>query len=115
MKVLISLGSNDLPAAHIQWATQRLSQLLTHVHASRRLWTMDIRKTGIFYMNSLITGETTLSLPDLNNLLKDMEKQTGRRDGRVTIDLDIMLYGEERLHEKDWPRPYIQKLLNEVL
>jgi 2-amino-4-hydroxy-6-hydroxymethyldihydropteridine diphosphokinase len=115
MKVLISLGSNYLPAAHIQWASQRLSCLLTDMRMSRCLWTADVKGTGVFYMNRLAVGNTPLSLQELNTQLKDIEKETNRVQGRVTIDLDIMLYGDERLHERDWPRPYIQQLINDVL
>ena len=46
--------------------------------------------------------------------LKAIEKEGHRSRGHVTIDLDLMLYNDARYHEKDWPRPYIQLLINDI-
>ena len=67
------------------------------------------------YMNRLATGHTTLTAEALIYELKRMEAETGRTRNGITIDLDLMQYGEQRFHEKDWPRPYIQQLLPDVL
>lgn len=109
--VLIALGSNTLQCAHIQWASQRLSALLSDVTMSRVLWTPDIHGRGLWYMNRLLWGRTSLSPTDLTTLLKQIEQETGRTRQRVTIDLDLMQYGHQRYHLTDWERPYIQKLL----
>lgn len=110
-RVIIALGSNRLPAAHIQWASERMGSLLEDVRFSRRLWTEDIHGTGIYYMNRLAVANTTLSMDDLQHELKAIEAATGRSRQHVTIDLDLMLYDEQRFHERDWSRPYIQQLL----
>lgn len=114
-RVLIALGSNTRQSAHILWASQRLSVLLSEVRLSRCCWTSDIKGTGIMYMNRLATGHTTLTAEALIYELKRMEAETGRTRNGITIDLDLMQYGEQRFHEKDWPRPYIQQLLPDVL
>jgi len=110
--VLISLGSNYQQSAHIQWASQRLSMLLSSVAMSRCLWTMDIHGRGVWYMNRLVRGTTPLSPDELNSVLKQIEQATGRTPQRVTIDLDLMQYDNERYHLSDWQRPYIQDLLD---
>ena len=109
--VLIALGSNYHQSAHIQWASQRLGTLLNDVTFSRMLWTPDIHGRGLWYMNRLLWGKTTLSPPRLVALLKETEQETGRTKQQVTIDLDLMQYDKERYHLDDWQRPYIQQLL----
>lgn len=114
-RVLIALGSNYQQAAHLQWAVQRLSQFVTDLHLSRTLWTPDVKGSGLMYMNQLALGTTTLSAVDLEQALKASETATGRNHQQVTIDLDLMLYDDERFHLRDWPRPYIQQLIEDVL
>ena len=68
------------------------------------------------YLNQLVCAETTLEVEELIQTLKDIEQQMGRtqedrRQGIVRIDLDLLLYGEQRYHLKDWDRPYIKALL----
>lgn len=112
--VLIALGSNIRQAAHITWAAQRLSALIQDLHVSRKLWTPDHRGTGLFYMNLLVSGSTTLTVSELEATLKGIESSCGRSKEHVTIDLDLMQYDDERHHLKDWPRPYIQQLLPDL-
>lgn len=109
--VLIALGSNTLQCAHIQWASQRLSALLSDVTMSRVLWTPDIHGRGLWYMNRLLWGTTSLTANELTTLLKQIEQESGRTPQRVTIDLDLMQYDHQRFHLDDWQRPYIQNLL----
>ncbi len=109
-QIIIALGSTHLPVAHIQWASQRLIHLFDDVQLSRCLWTQDIKGTGIWYMNRLAYATTTLPVDQLQALLKDIEAETGRTKQCITIDLDLMQYDSQRYHDKDWERPYIQKL-----
>ena len=108
-RVIIALGSNCRQAAHIHWASERLSFLLDNCRLSRMLWTADIKGSGRWYMNRLATGYTELSVDDLQQLLKQTEAETGRTKEAVTIDLDLLQYDDQRYHEKDWQRPYKRK------
>lgn len=110
-QVIISLGSNHLPSVHIQWASERLTVLLDDVRLSRRLWTQDVKGTGVWYQNRLLYATTRLSADALLAKLKETEIETGRTKQCVTIDLDLMQYDQQRYHERDWQRPYVQKLL----
>jgi 2-amino-4-hydroxy-6-hydroxymethyldihydropteridine diphosphokinase len=109
--VLIALGSNYHQSAHIQWASQRLSALLSDVTLSRVLWTPDIHGRGQWYINRLLRAKTSLSPTQLTSLLKQIEQETQRTKQHVTIDLDLMQYDQKRYHLDDWQRPYIQQLL----
>lgn len=114
-QVLIALGSNYLQSAHIEWASQRLSAIVCDLRFSRKLWTKDIHGHGILYMNRLACGTITLSADQMQQALKAIEAETHRTSGCVTIDLDLMQYDDERYHLADWPRPYIQQLIPDIL
>ena len=50
--------------------------------------------------------------------LKEMEKEMGRtpeerEQGIVRIDLDLLLFDQQRYHERDWERDYIRRLLDD--
>ncbi len=113
--VIISISSNHIQAAHLQWAAQWLSTLLSDAKYSHTLWTADVKGSGLMYMNRLVTGTTDLSPDALLSLLKAAEQRCHRSAGRVTLDLDLMQYGQQRMHLHDWPRPYIQQLINDIL
>ena len=113
--ILVALGSNYHQAAHIHWASQRLSSLLSDVQLSRILWTQDIHGSGICYANQLIAGRTSLTADELQQQLKAIEAESRRTKSRVTIDLDLMQYDQQRYHERDWSRPYIQRLIPDIL
>ena len=113
-KVIIAMGSNTRQVVHIEWASEWLSTLLSNVKLSRLLWTQDIKGTGLMYMNRLVSGYTLLSADEIEQVLKAAEARTGRSKPLVTLDLDLMQYDEQRYHLRDWPRPYIQRLIDEV-
>ena len=113
-KVLIAIGSNERQSVNVQWASERLSQLLDNIRLSSRLWTTDVKGSGRWYMNRLAAGNTLLTVPELEQQLKQLERATGRNQERVTLDLDLMQYDNDRYHLNDWPRPYIQRLLPDM-
>ena len=113
-KVLIAIGSNERQSVHVQWASERLSQLLDNIRLSSRLWTTDVKGSGRWYMNRLAAGNTLLTVPELEQQLKQLERATGRDQERVTLDLDLMQYDNDRYHLNDWQRPYIQRLLPDM-
>ena len=112
-QVIIAMGSNSQQSLHMEWASQYLTTILGDVRFSRRLWTEDIHGTGVYYMNRLAAGTTTLTADALTAALKAVEAALGRDSNRVTIDLDLMQHDGRRYHDRDWPRPYIQQLITE--
>ncbi len=114
-RILIALGSNSRQNAHIQWASLRLSTFIGNTVFSKVLWTHDNSDSGCMYMNRLVAGTTDMTVDEIEQKLKETEKETGRTREEVTIDLDLMAYDDVRYHLRDWPRPYIQLLLADVL
>ena len=62
------------------------------------------------YLNSAIRVETSLSPASLHRQLVEIENEFGRtrriRWGPRTIDLDLLLYGEEQIHTEDLKIPH---------
>lgn len=116
--IIISLASNYNPEANLEAARTQLAQLLTELHFTHAIWTEPIgslRKEP--YLNQLCSGTTALGMNLLNEVLKETEKRLGRthnEDGIVTLDLDLLEYDGERHHLKDWDRPYVKNLINEL-
>lgn len=113
-RVLIALGSNHRQPVFIQWASQRMAVLLRNPRFSPTLWTKDIKGSGRLYMNRLVAGNTLLSVSEIEQVLKQFEVEARRTHDQVTIDLDLMQYDSDRYHLRDWPRPYITKLYDQL-
>ena len=117
-KVIISLASNDHQEQHLEAARQQLTLFLSDLHFTTEHWTDPVHNQhAAQYLNQLCEGITTFSANLLEEVLKEIEKRLGRtrnEDGIVAIDLDLMLYDEERHHLRDWERNYIKDLLGEL-
>ncbi len=64
------------------------------------------------YLNAVIIGRTKLSAPALLNLLRESESTAGRRrarearNGPRVLDLDLLLYGNERISTRQLTVPH---------
>ena len=74
--------------------------------------TAPIESTGPDYVNAVVAVETTLSAEDLLYALQRIENNLGRvRPAGVvnaprTMDLDLLLYGDEVIHTKELTVPH---------
>lgn len=116
--IIISLASNYNQEANLEAARTILTQLLSEVHFTSAIYTEPINSLRSEpYLNQLCQGTTALGPNLLSEVLKETEKRQGRthnEDGIVTLDLDLLQYDDERFHVKDWNRPYIKNLINEL-
>jgi 2-amino-4-hydroxy-6-hydroxymethyldihydropteridine diphosphokinase len=102
----IALGSNlGDREAHLHFAVERLSSLLTNLRQSR--W-YDTAPVGVppgqpRYLNGAAVGETRLSARDLLRELLAIENAGGRTRPTPlaprTLDLDLVLYGNQKIQE----------------
>jgi 2-amino-4-hydroxy-6-hydroxymethyldihydropteridine diphosphokinase len=104
-RVAIALGSNlGDRRVHLTFATDRLRSFLTDVRISRFHETDPI---GVAaqprFLNGAVVGETTLSAREVLDRLLAIEAERGRERPRPgaarTLDLDLILYGEETIAE----------------
>lgn len=96
-----------------------LSERIPTLRFTRNMQTQPIGHAGPSYLNCLCRGTTSLSLPDLLVMLKDVERQCGdtpehRSCGHVLMDIDLLSYDGIRHHADDWERPYIINLLKSL-
>lgn len=117
-KIIISLASNYEQEKNLSEARKWLGQILFDITYSRELWTEPIgHPYSPMYLNQLAFAKCSLSKEELEQRLKEIERQQGRTDecrqrGIVTIDLDLLQYADTRYHLRDWERPYVKDLLD---
>lgn len=120
VNVILSLAANRYQKSNLAKARQRLGEVLTNIHYTTEQWTEPLStKRRDPYLNQLAEGQTELGLEKLNRRLKQIETDFGRtpekrQRGIVPIDLDILQYGDQRHHERDWQRPYVADLLGQL-
>ena len=100
MKYYLSIGSNIEPLKNIIFSIKELKGILADINISNTYVTPSIGFEGPEFLNLIISGNTELSLEQLNALLKVIEDNAGRDrtvkkfDSR-TLDIDIVLAVEE--------------------
>lgn len=119
VKFIIAIGSNIEQSHHVAMAKEKLNKVFPHIHYTHSLCTTPIDIQSDNFLNLLAWGETSMSLHEIEAALKEIEIQRDsvkeqKRQGIVALDLDLLLLDEMRLHEKDWQRPYIQELMQEI-
>ncbi|MBR5061441.1 MAG: 2-amino-4-hydroxy-6-hydroxymethyldihydropteridine diphosphokinase [Prevotella sp.] len=118
-QVILALGTNHGQEPNMNQAKDMLTRLLDGIRFSSLAWTAPIGIVSDHFLNCLAIGETSLSLPSLLSAIKRIERKCGdttslRQENIVCMDIDILLFGDKRMHERDWQRPYIQQLMNEL-
>lgn len=118
-KIIIALGSNFEPKINVEKAKLGLGALFPDILFSRSLWTEPVGIQSPRFVNALALAHTSWSKEKIERELKQLEKACGRcreekEQGIVRIDLDLMLYGEEKLHLRDWNRQYIFTLMKDL-
>ena len=106
-KVIIAMGTNCHRQRHTTLALQQLRQLIdSRLQATQPLETEAIGMDSDRFLNTLVALHTTLTLQQLTQLTKDIERMCGdtkeaRNHNIVNIDIDILQYGDTRLHVDD--------------
>ena len=104
--VVVALGSNlGDREAQLDFAVARLSQVLSNLQQSNRY---DTAPVGVpndqpRYLNGVVVGQTSLTPRQLLDELLAIEKAAGRTRpsplAARTLDLDLILFGSERIRE----------------
>lgn len=112
-RVAVALGSNlGDRTAHLRWAIEALSLVLTGVRCSpfENTAPLDVPDAQPDYLNAVLVGRTTLSPRAVLDTLLDLEHQRGRRRPGVraarTLDLDLVLYGTHVIDEPGLQIPH---------
>ena len=139
--VLVLLASNYRQEQHLSQARKALAQVLSSCCYTEAIWTEpegsvtpnDHTEGSVtpndhsegsaarvserpLYLNQLLSARTDLDADSLVQRLKQIECNLGRNDGMrrqglVPIDLDLLQHDDQRYHQRDWQRSYVQRLL----
>lgn len=116
-ELILSLGSNnDQEACMLKARTELLNTFGPGTMFSEQIWTYPIGIDSDLFLNCLAFIRTSHKLEQLNKTLKQIEQICGsnknaRADNIVKMDIDILKYDGRKLHENDWTRDYIKKLM----
>lgn len=96
--VLLGIGSNVERERHLNRGLDALQQLLGPLHCSPVFESEAVGVLGKRFYNMVVAADCRLSLPELQAALKAVEAACGRREARsagsITLDIDILVYGE---------------------
>jgi len=111
--VAIAIGSNlGDRTAHLSFARDRLSRLLTDLRTSSHFETepVGVPDHQPAFLNAAAVGATHASAPDVLSALLEIERERGRErpfpGAARTLDLDLILYGDRIISEKDLAVPH---------
>jgi len=124
MQYFLSLGSNINAEANIIFAIDQINKILANTKYSSIHKTKAEGFEGDDFLNLVVAGESELTFDKLNEKLKDIENESGRkRDvpkfSARTLDIDIILQidQDEILFESNEIEKYsfVSEPLKEVL
>lgn len=118
-KAILCLGSNVEAERNVNEAKKILAKKYPGLQSTPNLRTAPIGIQSEDFVNCMVRITLTESFESLLYFTKQLERNLGRNQcydskDRVTIDVDILLFDDQKLHRKDWDRPYVKLLLQEL-
>lgn len=120
MKYVIGLGSNcGYREAHLLHALNALAEISDSLYSSTHYESPALGGGASHYLNAVAEIESSLPTPELERLLKELEIREGRdeearREGRVPLDADIVIAGDEILRPKDYSQFFFRRGYEEL-
>lgn len=119
-RVILALGCNVGGEENMRRAQRLLQDVASDIVFTALVWTEPIGMVSGKFLNCLALAHTAMDYASLNERLKQIEVSFGatkaeKRAGRVAMDIDILQIGDQKYHNDDWQRPYIQTLLRQLL
>lgn len=118
-QVILALGTNVNQERNMKQVRQLLVDTWPDMKFTTPKWTQPIGMASDRFYNCLAYTEVEESLEELTEKVKTMERICGNTEAerllnRIQMDIDILLYGDNKLHIDDWQRNYIQELMKEI-
>lgn len=113
-EVFLGLGSNVEAPRHLRCALNELSAAFGEIRVSPVYQNPAVGFEGDDFLNLVVGFETQLAVEPLKAVLNDIEGRAGRerraaRYGPRTLDIDLLLYGNEIRQSPRLPHPDILK------
>jgi len=117
--VVLLLGSNVEQEDNIQKAQLFLRSLFPSPVFTGAIWTNPVGVDTDRYLNCMCVFYTSHGIAQVVRALKHLENKIGsttaeRNRDQIKIDLDIMMFGNEKMHLNDWNREYVIRLYKEL-
>lgn len=119
-RLVMALGCNYNHEMNMKRAQEEICTLFNEsVVFTSMKWTSPIGiKSGMF-LNCLAMTYTDLEYGRVRKALKHIETVCGntnddRMNNVVNMDIDILMYGDDRFHVEDWRREYVKELIREL-
>ena len=97
-RIYLGIGTNTNRDHYLRRGLDALEQLLGPLRLSPVFESDAVGILGTRFYNMAVAADCALELTELNLALKAIEAACGRREqavpGRITLDIDILLYGE---------------------
>lgn len=118
-QIILALGTNVNQERNMKQVMQLLAATWPDMKFTTPKWTLPIGMASDLFYNCLAYAKVEESLEELTKKVKNMERICGntgaeRSLNRIQMDIDILLYGDKKLHIDDWQRNYIQELMKEI-
>ncbi len=120
-RVILGIGSNIEPQKHIAQVRRRIVEEHTLIAESRFVETEPIgKKDQPPFLNGAMLIETEMNREQLAQWLKSLENQLGRgHNGEPyaprTIDIDIIVWNGQVVHNDFYEREFLQESVREIL
>lgn len=114
-KFVLSLGSNsDDRQSQMDLAFSHLKSVFDDVESSAIYETEALNGKDAPYLNSVIVGYTNMGYDETVDYMKQWEKNCGRTSesklkGIIPIDLDVVVWNDVIVREKDFIMPYFTR------
>lgn len=118
-RVILALGTNVNQERNMKQVMRLLADTWPGMKFTSQKWTRPIGMASDLFYNCMAYTEVEESLEELTEKVKIMERICGnsgaeRLLNRIQMDIDILLYGDNKLHIDDWQRDYVQELMKEI-
>ena len=119
-RIILSIGTNFNRESNAKLVKGIISEAFHKVQFSEELLTEPVGDvlSDKKFLNFLACGFTEDEPEQIVAKTKQMETQCSntellRKEGKISMDIDLLKYNDQRFHESDWSRDYVNKLIKQ--
>lgn len=118
-KLILSLGSNTGQKENMENAESLLRTLFKQIRFSDSKWTEPVGIESDLFLNKIAVVYTAHGLQQICKALRNIERKCGRsrslhKSNVVPMDIDVLQFGDAKMHAEDWERGYIRELIQQM-